>query len=135
MGYKLAMFLGLSALLMVDQADSLRQKRMVPQEARALLDLLSILADDTAAGESATFLRGEESEEHHEGDGHDHKFLRGEEESEEHHEGDGHDHKFLRGEEESEEHHEGDGHDHKFLRGEEESLRSIMRGMVTTISS
>ncbi|CAH1270751.1 Hypp4417 [Branchiostoma lanceolatum] len=138
MGYKPAMFLGLSALLMVlmvDQADSLRQKRFVPQQALAALDLL---ANDTVEkgtakilrqgskderhheddGHDHTFLRGEESEEHHEGDGHDHKFLRGEE-SEEHYEGDGHDHKFLRGEE-SEEHHEGDGHDHKFLRQEEE---------------
>ncbi|XP_019636940.1 PREDICTED: probable zinc transporter protein DDB_G0282067 isoform X4 [Branchiostoma belcheri] len=145
MGYKLAMFLGLTGLLMVlvvDQADAIRQKRMVPQEASALLDLLTYLADDLTMVQ-----RGEGSdEEHYEGDGHDHLLRQEEEEShehgsdEEHYAGDGHGHgssvedRLLRQEEEEEshehdsdeEHYAGDGHGHgssvedRLLRQEEE---------------
>ncbi|CAH1270748.1 Hypp4413 [Branchiostoma lanceolatum] len=57
MGYKLAMFLGLSALLMVlmvDQAES----RLVPQEVRSLLELLREDQEDIAPEEDAMPARG-----------------------------------------------------------------------------
>ncbi|XP_066289396.1 uncharacterized protein [Branchiostoma lanceolatum] len=57
MGYKLAIFLGLSALLMVlmvDQAES----RLVPQEVRSLVELLREDQEDIAPEENAMAARG-----------------------------------------------------------------------------
>ncbi|XP_078688832.1 uncharacterized protein LOC144920498 [Branchiostoma floridae x Branchiostoma belcheri] len=125
MGYKLTMFLGLTGLLMVlmvDQADAIRQKRMVEASIDSLMYLskdptvLPIEEDEVTFAPTASGEEGEgghehaSGEEHYAGDGHGHGS------SVEHNEGDGQDsllrelEELLRQEEEVVE--EEDGHDH-----------------------
>ncbi|KAI8501934.1 hypothetical protein Bbelb_203460 [Branchiostoma belcheri] len=139
MGYKLAMFLGLTGLLMVlvvDQADAIRQKRMVEASIDSLMYLskdptvLPIEEDEVTFAPTASGEEGEgghehaSGEEHYAGDGHGHGSS-DHDSDEEHYAGDGHGHgssvedPLLRQEEEErhehdsdEEHYAGDGHGH-----------------------